>query len=192
MKQNWNLRWPPEGLGLGAPFISAALTGREDRNFKTVLWQSIVLGFLTAAVMLLIDQILFAGVSLTCVRALGAEPVWVRIIIIAYSAVTEELIYRLGIMTLIAWITARVMSRMHLPSSSFPIWLGIACAAILFGLAHVANIPNAPHPIARAVTLNGIAGVVLGWLYWKRGLEAAVIAHFAANAFIYLGPASIL
>jgi membrane protease YdiL (CAAX protease family) len=37
-----------------------------------------------------------------------------------------------------------------------------------------------------------VGGVVLGWLYWKKGLEAAIVAHLAADAFIYLGVASVL
>ncbi|HXO41236.1 MAG TPA: CPBP family glutamic-type intramembrane protease, partial [Thermoanaerobaculia bacterium] len=63
--------------------------------------------------------------------------------------------------------------------------------ALYFGLAHVGNLPNVPHPYLRAFTLDGVAGIVLGWLYWRRGLEAAIAAHLAADAFIYLGLASL-
>jgi hypothetical protein len=70
--------------------------------------------------------------------------------------------------------------------------LGRPGAATLFGLAHIGNAPNAPHPFFRAITLNGLAGIVFGWLYWKRGFEAAVLAHFAADALIYLGLANVL
>jgi membrane protease YdiL (CAAX protease family) len=65
-------------------------------------------------------------------------------------------------------------------------------ACILFGLAHVGNLPNVPHPYLRAIVLNGVAGLVLGWLYWYRGLEAAVLAHLGADAAIYLVLASLL
>ena len=33
---------------------------------------------------------------------------------------------------------------------------------------------------------NGIGGMVFGWLYWKRGLIAAVTAHFAADIVLYV------
>ncbi len=64
-------------------------------------------------------------------------------------------------------------------------------AAVPFGLAYVANL-QVPHPFLRATTSNGIAGVVLGWLYWRRGLEWAVFAHLLADAVLYLVLPAIL
>jgi membrane protease YdiL (CAAX protease family) len=34
--------------------------------------------------------------------------------------------------------------------------------------------------------LNGIGGVVFGWLYWKKGLESAMIAHFSADIVLHV------
>jgi len=153
---------------------------------------SILLGAGFACLMLLMDNLLFAGSGLPRIRSTASLPLWMRAIIPVYAAVTEEVIYRLGIMTVVVWIATFVVRQ---PTGSPPaaaVWLGIALAAVLFGLAHVANVPNAPRPILRAVTLNGFAGTVLGWLYWKRGFEAAVMAHFGADLFIYLGAASLL
>jgi hypothetical protein len=44
----------------------------------------------------------------------------------------------------------------------------------------------------RALVLNGLPGLVLGWIYWYRGLEAAVVAHLAADSAIYLVLASVI
>jgi hypothetical protein len=41
--------------------------------------------------------------------------------------------------------------------------------------------PLTPVLIVRALVLNGIAGVVLGYLYWKNGLEAAMLGHMSAH-----------
>jgi membrane protease YdiL (CAAX protease family) len=50
--------------------------------------------------------------------------------------------------------------------------------------------PITPLVVAVALSLNGIAAVVFGVLYRKRGLEAAMIAHFTADFVIYVvGPA---
>jgi membrane protease YdiL (CAAX protease family) len=35
--------------------------------------------------------------------------------------------------------------------------------------------------VLRAIVLNGIGGLVFGWLYWKKGLEYAIAAHFIAD-----------
>jgi membrane protease YdiL (CAAX protease family) len=139
-----------------------------------------------------LDQLLFSGVSVQRVRALGAEPVLVRCLIVLYSAVTEELKFRLIFATLVAWLVLLALSRLGRPSPALAIWVSILVSAFFFGLAHVGNLPNVPHPYLRAVTLNGLSGIVLGWLYWRRGLEAAIAAHLAADVFIYLGLASML
>ena len=40
--------------------------------------------------------------------------------------------------------------------------------------------------ITRALLLNGIGGIVFGWLYWKRGLLAAMLAHFSADIVLHV------
>jgi hypothetical protein len=46
--------------------------------------------------------------------------------------------------------------------------------------------------IISTLTTNGIGGIVLGVLYWSRGLESAVIAHFSADITLHLIVPSIL
>ena len=40
--------------------------------------------------------------------------------------------------------------------------------------------------IARTLLLNGIGGVAFGWLYWKRGIEAAMLAHFSTDLVLHV------
>jgi len=42
-----------------------------------------------------------------------------------------------------------------------------------------------PLIITRGLVLNGIAGLVFGWLYWKYGLESAMLAHFFTDIIVY-------
>jgi membrane protease YdiL (CAAX protease family) len=69
-------------------------------------------------------------------------------------------------------------------------WVANILAAILFGLGHLpttaALVPLTSLVIARAVVLNGLLGIVWGWLYWKRGLEAAMISHFSADLVLHV------
>jgi membrane protease YdiL (CAAX protease family) len=66
----------------------------------------------------------------------------------------------------------------------------IVAAAILFGLQHLpaASLTVAVTPLitVRAIVLNGIGGVIFGAMYWKRGLEAAMLSHFAADLVLHV------
>ena len=68
-------------------------------------------------------------------------------------------------------------------------WTANVVAALLFGLGHLpataALVPLTGIVIVRAVALNGIAGIVFGHLYWTRGLEAAMLAHFSADIVLH-------
>jgi membrane protease YdiL (CAAX protease family) len=46
--------------------------------------------------------------------------------------------------------------------------------------------PITPPVILRAVLLNGIGGVVFGWLFFKKGLEFAMISHFSLDIVLHV------
>lgn len=192
MKWLRDLRWPPPSLGLRAPILAALRAGQPLGTLRNTIWQSAVVGLCVAGAMIVLDMLLFAGASLPRIRSLAEEPFGYRLAIVIYSSLAEELIYRFIVMALLAWIVHVSLVRVSQNALPLAMWCGILGAATLFGVAHVGNAPDAPHPFLRAITLNGIAGTVLGWLYWKRGLEAAVLAHLAGDALIYLCLASVL
>ncbi|GBC74128.1 hypothetical protein HRbin05_00161 [archaeon HR05] len=66
----------------------------------------------------------------------------------------------------------------HLSRHGKSIHLLIVASALLFGLAHVLFSTGWSYGKVTQATLGGI---ILGWLYYRYGLHAAVIAHWAAN-----------
>ena len=62
--------------------------------------------------------------------------------------------------------------------------------AVLFGLGHLpataAVTPLTPALVARALVLNGVAGVAFGYLYSGHGLEAAMAGHMSAHAVLQI------
>jgi Type II CAAX prenyl endopeptidase Rce1-like len=193
-KESWirRIHWPINGLGLGTlanlAFLSPAQRPRLGRN----LLASAVIGLSMVLVVLGLDHLFFGGDSLVRIRAMGALPWAFRLWVCVYSSIAEELIYRLGISTLVASVTFLALRRRSHRAAKVSAWVGIAVASVLFGLSHVGNAPNAAHPILRALTLDGLTAVVLGWLYWYRGLEVALVTHFIADITIYLAIASLL
>jgi hypothetical protein len=123
----------------------------------------------------------------------SAMPVWKRWIVAFDAAVLEEILFRLLLVSLFVWI----LSRGGLPSRSWTgsrrAWLSIGVVAIGFGLAHLpkwlAVAPASAGLVASVLALNGIGGVLLGVLYWRRGIESALVGHFAADVVLHvLGP----
>lgn len=111
-----------------------------------------------------------------------------------YGGITEELLMRWGLVTLLAWLGWRVVQKgRSLPRASL-MWGAIAIVAIIFGIGHLGATaliwPLTPFIIARTVVLNSIGGLAFGWLYWRHSLEAAMAAHAMAHLVFTL--ASVL
>lgn len=98
-----------------------------------------------------------------------------------YGGITEELLLRWGAMTLLAWLGWRFLQRDGQPPRSAVMWGAITVAAVLFGLGHlgaVAALVNlTPAVVSRTILLNMIGGMAFGYLYWRRNLETAMLAH---------------
>jgi len=43
-----------------------------------------------------------------------------------------------------------------------------------------------PILLTRSIVLNGIAGIIFGWLYWQYGLAAAMLSHFSADIILHV------
>jgi hypothetical protein len=103
-------------------------------------------------------------------------------VLVSVSAgVREEIWHRLGAMTLIIWgLTKLVGRRVSVP---ILVWSGIILASLLFGMS---GLPKARQmfglsgPIIVMVLVgNGVIALIFGWLYWRKGLVAAMTAHTA-------------
>ncbi|ELZ88312.1 CPBP family intramembrane glutamic endopeptidase [Haloferax sulfurifontis] len=98
-----------------------------------------------------------------------------------YGGITEELMLRFGLMSVLAFVGWRVTGRRTVPPRPAIMWAAIVVSAVLFGLGHLPALAQSVDLttalIARTVLLNAVAGILFGWLYWRRSLEAAVVAH---------------
>lgn len=180
------IRWPPAPLGLGTPLNLTASSPETRALLGRSWWLVLGFGLVTPMLMLAIDQVLFAGASLQRVRDLGSEPLAFRLLVVVYSGVTEEVIYRLFLATMAAWLAYKAFQGLVAEPKVLAQWVGVLVSALIFGLAHVGNVPDAAHPVLRAVAVNGVAGLILGGLYWWRGLEVAMLTHMVAIVVLYI------
>jgi len=93
-------------------------------------------------------------------------------------------------MTLLVWITSKIKMAKDGGPTKIGVWLAIIITGVIFGLGHL-GITNAMTAITgdvilRAVLLNGALSIIYGWLYWKKGLESAMIAHFSTDIVLHL------
>ncbi|MBN2313418.1 MAG: CPBP family intramembrane metalloprotease [Sedimentisphaerales bacterium] len=74
--------------------------------------------------------------------------------------------------------------------------MAILLNSVLFGLGHLPMTARfteiTPLVVLRAIILNGIAGITFGWLYWKKGLESAMISHFTTDIVLHVLPPSLI
>lgn len=146
---------------------------------------SVLSGIVVTAVIYGLDALFTAlGTQLTTHHS--NAPMWQTLLASFYGGITEEILMRLFLMTLFIWIGIKLF-RLKEPST-VGIIIPIVLAAIIFGLGHLpitASLTKiTPMVIGRAVVLNGIGGIVFGWLFWKKGLESAMIAHFTTDIFL--------
>jgi hypothetical protein len=116
--------------------------------------------------------------------------IWWKMVLVSVSAgVNEELVFRLGAMTLFAWLVACLTGRN--PAGPAAAWTGGLLAAFLFAASHFTNVSELTLGIASAMIVGNVSnGLVFGWLYWQRGLESAIVAHGSLDVVLkVLGPA---
>lgn len=107
---------------------------------------------------------------------------------VLYGGVTEEVMVRWGLMSLLVFVAWRVTGAPSAGPSPAVMWTAIVVTALAFGALHLPTVDAVtaltPAVVARTLVLNALGGVVFGWLFWRRGLEAAMIAHAAAHVAI--------
>lgn len=98
-----------------------------------------------------------------------------------YGGIVEEILLRWGLMSLFIWIGWRLFQGDKPQPSPKIIWISILLTTLLFALGHLGSTvllaPLTFVVFVRMIVLNGISGVLFGWLFWKKGLEVAMIAH---------------
>jgi membrane protease YdiL (CAAX protease family) len=177
-------------VGLGLPILQGALEGKnQTKELKSIMLPSVCLGIL-AGIAIVLLSIPFNKSIPEFQNSDVSAPAWKAFLASFYGGIAEEVLLRLFVVSLFVWITyKRKKTKDGLPTD-FGVWLSIALAAVLFGLGHLpatAQItPLTGIVVTRAIVLNGIAGIVFGWLYWKKGLESAIISHFSADIVLHI------
>ena len=113
----------------------------------------------------------------------------------AGAPMQEEILFRLFLFSGLAWAMQSLLKRGNQTRSKVPIWSAIVVSGLVFGLFHVLAGQSVAwwRPTYSQIFLDPrtYIGMVLAWVYWKRGIETAFIAHSTLNVVVFV-PISLL
>lgn len=101
---------------------------------------------------------------------------------VLYGGITEEVLLRWGFMTFVVWAAWKGLQKGRGAPRPVFVVASIIVSAVVFGAGHLPiaiALSGAPTPalISYVIVANSIFGVIAGLLYWKKGLESAIVAH---------------
>jgi hypothetical protein len=181
-------------IGLGLPFIEG--WGKRQpapMNFRRVVaiaWLAgIAVGVLLMVLSLVVFepsmQAMFQQLGIASPKVTAMSPLY-GFLASFYAGITEETFCRLAGLTLVAWLGGLLFHHPDGRPKLAVLWVANIAFALYLGFGHLQTAsglgwPLNPLVVTRGFLLNGIAGLVFGWLYWKYGFESAILAHFFAD-----------
>lgn len=174
-------------VGLRAPAFEAAAMRRPIMAaLKPQVLPGLIAGVLGG--LMLFAFLRLSPAPLAALQGQFTPPLYARV---SYGGITEEVLLRWGLMTVFTWLTWRFVQRKSGAVKAQVVRLAIAASALLFGAGHL--------PIAHfllgslngqvvllVVGVNAAFGLLFGWLYWRRGLESAMVAHAMSHLVSWL------
>lgn len=179
-------------VGLSSPVAEAAASGGDTVSaFNPQIIPGIIGGLAGGVALVLIAAILKPFLSPEMLARIGEYgkilPLPTRLL---YGGIVEELLLRWGFMTLLVWAAWRLFQKgQDRPKPAFFVG-AILVSSVVFAILHL---PMAfllfPEPTV-ALTLfvifgNSAFGLIAGYLYWKKGLESAMIAHALTHVVMF-------
>lgn len=174
------------GLVLGAVgIVLAKKTGlwKDERSFekKPAIW-AIVVSVIGGLAMILLDVFFFGNYAQVIRDSYLVKPTLVFILgTVTYGAVIEEVMLRLFMMSLIAFLLHRIFEGRKEQTSVGVLIVSNIVSALLFAAGHLPATAMlmglSPMILFRCFLLNGGIGLMFGWLYRKYGLRYAMLAH---------------
>jgi membrane protease YdiL (CAAX protease family) len=181
-------------MNLGAPLIAALISKQPGsvQRLKRDTGLAVALGLALGGALLLV-RIVSQPYLPPELPAFGYRGAIGGLSVSLGAAVAEEVWFRLGLMTVLAWLGARLCG--HREARPIVVWPVIVITSVGFGMAHLPQLLSfgAGSPVAVGGTIlgNGVVGILYGWCYWQRGLVAAMTAHFSVDVVLHVLPALV-
>jgi membrane protease YdiL (CAAX protease family) len=152
------------------------------------LWErNIIPGVAWGVVLGIVLIVLGKSVFKSSVLATMHPPMWTGFLASFYGGINEEVAMRLLLLTFFYLIFKRMFKSWF--DRSGQLWAATLAVALIFAAGHymfglkLASMTGLE--TFRIFLFNGLAGVTFGWLYWRKGLWAAMTAHFVTDLLVH-------
>ncbi len=170
---------------LGTAFVSdwVGLSSNFAKK-SNFLYTGILLGSCTGVVLFFLSYFLMPYMPASFLeQSTKFEPSLITKL--GYGGITEEILIRFGMMTFLVWLLYKITGKL----TPMIYGVGILLSSLLFAAGHL------PVLFALSNEFNGllfmyvilgntIGGLVYGYLYWKHGLEASILAHMFTHVLM--------
>jgi membrane protease YdiL (CAAX protease family) len=184
-------------IGLGAPYLESWLDGapRPAEPLSSIVRPALVWAVVTALVAFGVDAIFQHGLGVD----FPAPEIHARINVAwwrsgpasFWAPFAEEIVDRLFLLSLVAWLGMKLFRVSgEGRGRTIALWTAIVATALFFGWYHISNeqlfAATVPSIVAwRTVLIILPVGLAFGWLYIRRGLEAAILSHFVIDVIVH-------
>ena len=185
--------WLAERVGLHSPAAEAAARGdRVIEKLKPQIFPGVLAGLASGVAIVLtwvIAKPFLPPEFVTRAQEFNTFiPAAVRLL---YGGFTEELLLRWGVMTFLVWSAWRLVQKGKGRPRAVYVVGAIVTSAVIFGMGHLPVAAALSGGLTAPITIyvvvaNSIFGLVAGFLYWTKGLEAAIMAHMSAHLVLMI------
>lgn len=175
-------------VGLRVPILERLLKIRDDipYTYKSILIWGSVAGVVAGLFIIIINLIFTSQPSSEFLTLSQAQEPHI-ITRLLYGGLVEEILMRFGLMSVLVWLIFKIMKDLK----SWMFWVANIVTALIFAVSHFPLLLSVvPHPTVwlylYIILANGAAGVILGYMYMKRGLECAMWTHLITHVTMFL------
>ncbi|MDA3940437.1 MAG: CPBP family glutamic-type intramembrane protease [Spirochaetia bacterium] len=180
------------GIITTAGMWTSGKLGLSITSSWNTLYIPVLLGLLGGSLIVAMDYFMFLPQLPAALTEAGNAnlPFWKRFLASFYGGITEEILLRLFLLSGLLWLLTKLWHGPEGNPLTIVFWIVNIITAILFGLGHLPATKMltelTPLIITRGLLLNGIGGLLFGWIFWKFGLAAAMVSHFSADIVLHV------
>ena len=185
-------------IGLGAPYLENWLDGgpRPAEPWSSIVRPALFWATVTALVAFAIDAIFRHGFGVEFpapeIHARIDVAWWRSGLASFWAPFAEEIVDRLFLLSLVAWLGMKLFRvRGEGRGRWIALWVATLATAFFFGWYHISNEQLFAATVPQIVALRTVliilpVGLAFGWLYIRRGLEAAILSHFVIDVIVHV------